>query len=157
MMSPNIQYQYPNYMGPNMVGPNYMGPNMVPRPPGGPPGNMRFPTMNEPPGNMRFPTMNGPPRGMEPRQGFQSIPPSGPMMRQQTTLMIGPGGMRPGMHPSMMGPGGPMGMTPGEDEKGKRDEEEGGPIMGKMNYPLSLQLMIFRHSQNIISSLLYYV
>ena len=153
MMSPNtVGPNYmgpnmvgPNYIGPNMVGPNYMGPNMVPRPPGGPPGNMRFPTMN------------GPPRGMEPRQGFQSIPPSGPMMRQQTTLMMVPGGMRPGMHPSMMGPGGPMGMTPGEDEEGKRDEEEGGPIMGKMNYPLSLQLMIFRHSQNIISSLLYYV
>ena len=96
-----------NYMmGPNMGGPN-MGPNMGPGPPGPGP-------------NMRFPTMNGPPRGMGPRQGFQSIPPSGPMMRQQTAPMMGsgPGDMQrmrfPPNHPMMThgpgghGPGGPM-------------------------------------------------
>jgi len=103
----NHQNQNMNYMmGPNMGGPN-MGPNMGPGPPGPGP-------------NMRFPTMNGPPRGMGPRQGFQSIPPSGPMMRQQTAPMMGsgPGDMQrmrfPPNHPMMThgpgghGPGGPM-------------------------------------------------
>ena len=69
-------------MGP-MGGPN-MGPgnNMGAFPPGGMPGG---------------------PRGMGPRgQGFQQIPPSGPMMRQQAPGPMGPGG------PMQMGPGGPV-------------------------------------------------
>lgn len=90
-----FQNQNMNYMM------NQMGPNMGPGPPGG---------------NMRF---GGPQPGMGPRgppmgprgQGFQSIPPSGPMMRQQAASMMGNGG--PGdmsrmrfPHNPMMGPGG---------------------------------------------------
>ena len=77
-----------------------MGPNMGPGPPGGPPANMRFPQMA---GN---PRMGG--RG----QGFQSIPPSGPMMRQQPPNMMGNGDMqrmRFQPNPGMMGPGVPNG------------------------------------------------
>ena len=56
--------------------------------------------------------MNGPPR-MGPRGHLQQIPPSGPMMRQQSAPpnmpMGGPGDMQRMRYPSnMMGPGGPM-------------------------------------------------
>merc|ERR1719232_1437028 len=80
----------------------------------GPPGAMRFPSG---PGG---PQMGQPGPRMGPRgQGFQSIPPSGPMMRQQTAgppnMMgngPGPGDMQrmrlPPNH--MMGPGVPGGV-----------------------------------------------
>jgi len=74
----------------------------------GPPGGMRFGGPQGPP------NMGNGPRGMGPRgQGFQSIPPSGPMMRQQVApvpnmMGNGPGDMqRMRLPPShMMGPGG---------------------------------------------------
>ena len=73
-----------------------MGPNMGPGPPG-------------PQGNMRFPQMAGNPRMGGRGQGFQSIPPSGPMMRQQPPMM-GNGDsmqrMRFQPNPGMMGPQG---------------------------------------------------
>jgi hypothetical protein len=80
-----------------------MGPNMGP----GPPANMRF---------GGGPPMGGGPPRMGPRgQGFQSIPPSGPMMRQQQAgpgpgmMPNGPGDMQRIRFPpnAMMGPGGP--------------------------------------------------
>ena len=81
-----------NYMM-GQMGPNSMGP--------GPPG----------PQNMRFnPQMGGNPRMGGRGNGFQSIPPSGPMMRQQPPMM-GNGDMqrmRFPSNPNMMGPGGPM-------------------------------------------------
>ena len=86
----------------NQMGHNNMGP--------GPPGNMRFGGPGGPPG------MGNGPRGMVPRgQGFQSIPPSGPMMRQQAAppnmMGNGPGDMpRMRIPPNhMMGPGMPNG------------------------------------------------
>ena len=56
--------------------------------------------------NMRFPSNMGGPRMGGPRaQGFQQIPPSGPMMRQQPGPMGG--GPGPGGSPSPGGVGGP--------------------------------------------------
>merc|ERR1719273_18189 len=92
--NPNVNYMM-----------NQMGNNMGPGPP------MRFTGPNGP-------QMGNGPRGMGPRgQGFQSIPPSGPMMRQQAAppnMMgngPGPGDMQrmrlPPNH--MMGPGVPNG------------------------------------------------
>merc|ERR1719433_502683 len=90
----------PNYMM------NQMGQHMGP----GPPGAMRFGGPVGPNG----PQMANAPRGMGPRgQGFQSIPPSGPMMRQQAAgppnMMgngPGPGDMQRMRLPNhMMGPG----------------------------------------------------
>ena len=94
---------------------NQMGHNMGPGPPG-PPGGMRFGGPG--PGQMT----NGPPGPrMGPRgQGFQSIPPSGPMMRQQVAppnmgMGNGPGDMRMRLPPNAMmgGPGGGPGMPNG--------------------------------------------
>ena len=89
----------PNYMM------NQMGQHMGP----GPPGGMRFGGPGGPGGG---PQMANAPR-MGPRgQGFQSIPPSGPMMRQQAAppnMMgngPGPGDMQRMRLPNhMMGPG----------------------------------------------------
>ena len=94
IQNPNVNYMM-----------NQMGHNMGPGPP------MRFSGPNGP-------QMGNGPRGMGPRgPGFQSIPPSGPMMRQQAAppnMMgngPGPGDMQrmrlPPNH--MMGPGVPNG------------------------------------------------
>ena len=88
-----------NYMMGQMGGPNPMGP-------GGP-----GPGPGQP--NMRFnPPMSGNPRMGGRGQGFQSIPPSGPMMRQQHPAM-GNGDMQRMRFPPnanmMGGPGGPNG------------------------------------------------
>merc|ERR1719361_2736216 len=96
-----------NEMMPHQRNPNYMmnqmGHNMGPGPP------MRFAGPNGP-------QMGNGPRGMGPRgQGFQSIPPSGPMMRQQAAppnmMGNGPGDMQRMRFPpaQMMGPGVPNG------------------------------------------------
>ena len=84
---------------------NQMAHNMGP----GPPGSMRFGGPGGPPMGQPGPRMG--PRG----QGFQSIPPSGPMMRQQAAppnmMGNGPGDMQRMRFPpaQMMGPGVPNG------------------------------------------------
>merc|ERR550534_2357246 len=102
----------PNYMM------NQMGQHMGP----GPPGGMRFGGPGGPGGG---PQMANAPRTGPRGQGFQSIPPSGPMMRQQAAppnMMgngPGPGDMQrmrlPPNH--MMGPGVPRVGVPNGPQK----------------------------------------
>lgn len=101
--------KYNEMMGPHVRNPNYMMNQMAHNMGPGPPGAMRFGGPGGPPMGQPGPRMG--PRG----QGFQSIPPSGPMMRQQAAppnMMgngPGPGDMQrmrlPPNH--MMGPGVP--------------------------------------------------
>lgn len=105
---------------------------------GGPGGQM--------PPNMRFPMGPGGPRGMVggPRGGFQQIPPSGPMMRQQqqrfaASQMGGGPGAKVGVpmsHPSPNGPPHP-GMWGGQGGPGVVPGGPGGnvPMSGVAGSP----------------------
>eukprot|EP00095_Tigriopus_kingsejongensis_P003676 maker-scaffold11_size778918-snap-gene-5.24 protein:Tk03676 transcript:maker-scaffold11_size778918-snap-gene-5.24-mRNA-1 annotation:"hypothetical protein BRAFLDRAFT_69639" len=141
---PQQQPQPPMMQNPAMRNQNQNMPFMM----GGqmPPGNM--------PPNMRFPSNMGPRMGPRGGPGFQQIPPSGPMMRQQQQqqqqqhqMAMGPGGNDP---QRMRFQGGPMGMMGNGAKQGPMPHgvgpgphpmmgwgPNGQPHMGMGNVPMS--------------------